>query len=272
MHGYDARRRLPVVQVRILAACLLCVAGCFDWSTLAKPEPDGAAQTGGDAGLDVGEDTGGGTAPLENVDPFAAAAAELEPGQKPYLDAARPFIEAVVQRDYAAAFTHLGPTAKQRFSRNQFIPADDEQEYARQDAEPIVNPTAEQFVQLMQEVEATYGMPRRCDPPSVETDPEILSRQDPVLAAFEIGALPDSIPVEQRKAAVQTWVYFSLSDDQIKQAAQQEGIDEAEYRQMLAESESGGEGPYFKLKTVVIDAGAGPVVGYFEIAPPSILD
>jgi hypothetical protein len=159
-----------------------------------------------------------------------------------------------------------------KLSRNQFAPAEDEQEFAKLEAAATENPTAQQFVELMQVAEAQYGQPARMDPPSVETDPEILGRKDPLLAAYELGNMPDSIPVAQRKAAVQAWVYCRMSDHQIKEAAQAEGIDEAEYRKALSESEAGGEGPYFKLKTVVIDDGTGPSVGYFELAPPSILD
>jgi hypothetical protein len=270
------------VVVAFTLASLLTLAGCFDWSSLSKPKTDpatsGAAVSDAESvsieGVEMQEvDIGDAESDVErpaNVDPFSEV--ELEAGQEPFLNAARPFLQAMAKRDYAAAFRHLSPKAKQKFSRNQFIPVEDEQEYARNDAAPIVNPTVEQFVQLMQEVEGVYGLPIRLDPPMVETDPEILERRDAVLAAFELGAMPDSIPVEQRKAAVQAWVYCRMTDDQIKAAAAEAEIDEAEYRQLVAEAEAGGEGPYFKLKTVVIDEGAGPVIGYFEIAQRSILD
>jgi len=268
----DIQRRQVIGSVsRVMrtAVCVLPLAGCFDWSSL-KSQPGGEGVDAGAAG-DAG--TSSEVAMEGNIDPFVAAATELESdAQKPFLMAAKPFIQAMVSRDYPAAFGHLAPTARQKFSRNQFIPAEDEAESARNDAASIVNPTAEQFVQLMQEVESTYGLPAQLDPPMVETDPEVLSRRDPVLAAYEIGAMPDSIPVDQRKAAVQAWVYCRMSDEQVKQAALEEGIDEAEYRVNMTEAEEGGEGPYFKIKTVVIDEGAGPVIGYFEIAPPSILD
>lgn len=257
----NSRRRRPVTACAagmMLATAALFLAGCFDYSSFRSGATPGDAEEATEA------------APAENVDPFTAAAADLEPGEQPFLDAAQPFLQAIANRNYTTAFGHLSPTATQQFSKNQFIPADDEQQYAKNDAEPIVNPTAEQFVQLMQVVEELYGMPAHLEPPTVETDPEILERRDPLLAAFEIGAMPDTIPVEHRKAAVQGWIDCKLTDAQIKQAAQQEGMDEAEYRKLLAES--GGDGPYFKLKTVVIDEGAGPVIGYFEIAPPSMLD
>lgn len=251
----------------LAAVTLLPLAGCFDWSKLTGPkanpaDPETAVADADLEGSEMGE--------IGDGDPFAAV--ELEAGQQPFLDAARPFLQAMAKRDYAAAFGHLSPTAKQKFSRNQFIPTEDEQTYAQNDAAPIVNPTVEQFVQLMQEVEAVYGTPARLEPRWVETDREILERRDPVLAAYEIGAMPDSIPVEHRQAAVQAWVYCRMSDAQLKKSAADEGIDEAEYRQMMTEAEEGGEGPYFKLKTVVIDEGSGPVIGYFEISPPSILD
>lgn len=267
------RDRRAITNSKRLAAAALAMAtgisGCFDWSSLSKPQADPAAVAADTAGAEVaaGEDV---TRQPLNTDPFATV--ELEAGQKPFLDAARPFILAMSQRDYAAAFTHLSPTAKHRFSRNQFIPTADEQQYAKHEAEPILNPTAEQFVQLMQEVEGLYGTPARLDPPTVDTDPDTLSRQDPVSAAYMIGAMPDTIPVEQRKAAVVTWIYCQPTDEQIKQRALDDGVDEAEYRQELADALAGGEGPYFKLKTLVIDAGAGPVVGYLEIAPPGLLD
>jgi hypothetical protein len=265
--GRRSRCRRAGRAAALLAVCIVTQAGmsgCLDWSALSKPR---SAETAAEDGA-----AGGSDAPEASVDPFTAAAAELEPGEAPYLQAARPFIAAMAQRDYAAAFGHLSPTATQKFSRNQFLPAGDEQQYARYDAEPIVSPTVEQFVELMQEVEQHYGTPHRLDPPTVETDPEVLSRQDPLLAAFEIGALPDSIPVAHRKAAVQGWVYCRLSDEQIRKAAETEGLDAEEYRELVRSQEAGGEGVYFKLKTVVIDEGAGPVIGYFEIAQRSLLD
>lgn len=256
---------LPVIAT----AGLLAFSGCFDWSSLKPTAGERAGETKAELATDDESESLAGD-PATPSDAFAAS--EVEPSDRPYLDAARPFIEAIATRDYADAFENLGPQARIRLSRNQFVPVEDDQEFAKHEAAAIENPTAAQFVELMQLAESTYGAPARIDPPSVETDPEILSRKDPVLAAFEIGNMPDSIPVAHRKAAVQAWVYCKLTDEQMKAAAQEEGIDESEYRSMMEESLAGGEGPYFKLKTVVIDDGTGPVVGYFELAPPSILD
>lgn len=262
-----------------ISAILVMFSGCFDWSSM-KPAAEGQPTPESAGGVVSNSDA------VESVDPDGAAIGELAvaadvesddadrrtPAQQQYIDVASPFIKAVAERDYAAAFTRLGPLARSRLSRNQFVPVDDDQELARYESEAIDNPTADQFVAMMKLAEAFYGLPARMDPPQVETDPEILSRQDPVLAAFEIGNMPDSIPVAHRKAAVQSQVYCRLTAAQLKAGAEAEGVDEAEYRSMLDEALAEGEGPYFKLKTVVIDDGAGPVIGYFELAPRSIFD
>jgi hypothetical protein len=263
------QRLLPSAYLpAISAAGLLALTGCFDWSSLKPTAGDKAAET--ETELAADDELEALAGPATPADAFALA--EVEPRQQKYLDAARPFIEAIATRDYAAAFDKLGPQARQKLSRNQFAPVEDEQEFAKHEAAAIENPTAQQFVELIQIAEAQYGAPARMDPPSIETDPDVLSRKDLVGAAYELGNMPDTIPVAHRKAAVQAWVYCKLTDEQIKAAAQEEGIDEAEYRRMMEESLAGGEGPYFKLKTVVVDDGTGPVVGYFELAPRGLLD
>jgi len=271
MAARNCRPRTLVSACRpvVAAAALLALAGCFDWSTLKPSASEKPAEA--DAELDD-EDMESLAGPATPAAAFAIAGEGVEPRHRKFLDAAQPFIEAVGTRDYAAAFEKLGPLARKKLSRNQFAPAEDEAEFAKVEAAAIENPTAGQFVELMQVAESRYGAPARMDPPMVETNPEILSRQDPVLAAFELGNMPDSIPVAHRKAAVQAWVYCKPTDAQLKAAAQEEGIDEAEYRRMMDEAIACGEGPYFKLKTVVIDDGTGPVVGYFELAPRSLLD
>lgn len=238
----------------LASVAVLLSAGCFDWSSLKSPPTDPGA-----AGAS------GATAP---VDPFAAAEAETDSAGRPYLAVARPFITAIAERRYEEAFEKLAPSARAQLSRNQFVSPEDDRQRARYNAEPIPNPTAAQFAELMQQTEAAYGVPAQLGDVYVETDPEILSRRDAFGAALELGAMPDSIPVESRMAAVQAWVHCALSDEEVRQLADHEGISEEEVRRNLADY----EGPYFKIRTVIVEEGAGPVVGYFEMAPPSIWD
>ena len=252
----DRRFAMPVR----FAGVLICAAtaGCLDWSALTNRATDSAESAAGVSPADAETD--------RNADPFADA--DITPQQRPFAEAARPFIEAVVNREYAIAFDHLVPSAHEKLSRNQFALAENESEYAQNESDPVLNPTVEQFVELMQATEARFGPPEVIDYVTAETGSDVLSRSDPLMAAFELGNMPDTIPLASRRAAVQAWVDVAFSDEEVRALATADGISEQEVRN----SRDDYEGPYFKIRTVVVDEGAGPVVGYFEIAPPSIWD
>ena len=248
------------------------LSGCIDWSSLSKPKANPAtAAADAESSYAVALTMAKLSAPPTDADPFAAV--ELEAGQQPFLDTARPFITAIWKRDYTAAFGLLSPTAKQKFSRNQFIPTADEQQYAKHEAEPILNPTSDQFVQLMQEVEGIYGTPARLDPPTVDSDPDTLSRKDPVSAAYQIGACQIPSPsAHAHRPQSRPGSIANRRTNRSSRPPRTKGSTRRSSASRCPDGISGGEGPYFKLKTVVIDAGAGPVIGYFEIAPRGLLD
>lgn len=254
-----SNRDWRVVACSVCAAVCAVLAGCLDWSALKERASASADSEAANAAATDDETS-------RRSDPFADT--DIKPSQKPYSEAARPFIEAIVDREYAAAFEHLAPSAREELSRNQFALAENEREFAQNKADPVVNPTAEQFAELMQKTEARFGPPQVIDYITVETGADVLTRSDRVMAAFELGNMPDTIPVASRKAAVQAWVYVAFSDEEVRALAKADGITEDEVRN----SRHDYEGPYFKIRTVVVDEGNGPVVGYFEIAPPSIWD
>lgn len=247
----------------MIAACLW-LSGCFGWSPATPPAGDaGAGSPSAGDGNEV-------STPAAAVDLFSAEATETTAEQQPWVDAARPFIETMVRGDYPAALALLPPAARARMSRNQFVPEEDEQQSAKYEAEAITDPTAEQFAEFMTLVENRCGAPTTLEFVTVETDPEILSRREPLSSLF-LGNMPETVPVEHRKAAIEGRVVCTLSDVALD-AMIERGEISAEDKELIKENQQEGEGPYFKVRTVVIDAGSGPEIGYFEIGHRSIWD
>jgi hypothetical protein len=192
--------------------------------------------------------------------------------ERKYLLAAKPFLIAIANRKYADAYALLSRYAKARMSFNQFTPAEDDATYQQYEQSPYDNVTAEQFAYLMQYVEAARGAPRAPKMLHVySTDPEVLNRRSKeqfgaVDSMFAIGAMPEWIPADIRKASLRGQIATELSPQELQNLAQREGISVEE----LKKDEDFD--PYLNVKLVLVEEGGQLSVGYFEFLPPSIWD
>jgi hypothetical protein len=132
--------------------------------------------------------------------------------------------------------------------------------------------TAEQFAYLMQYVEAARGAPRAPKMLHVfSTDPDVLNRRSKeqfgsMDSMFAIGAMPEWIPADIRKASLRGQIHTELSAQELQNEAQREGISVEELKK------SDDFDPYLNLKVVLVEEGGQLSVGYFEFLPPSIWD
>jgi len=197
---------------------------------------------------------------------------DVKPDERKYLLAAKPFVIAIANRKYADAYALLSNYARARMSFNQFTPAEDDATYQQYQASPYDNVTAEQFAYLMQYVEAARGAPRAPKMLHVfSTDPAVLNRRSneefgAMDSMFAIGAMPEWIPADIRKASLRGQIHTELSPQELQNVAQREGISVEELKK------NGGLDPYFNVKVVLVEEGGQLKIGYFEFLPPSIWD
>ena len=197
---------------------------------------------------------------------------DAKPDERKYLLAAKPFFIAVANRKYADAYALLSRYAIARMSLEQFKPSEQGSDAQQNQAYVFDNVTAEQFAYLMQYVEAAHGAPRAPKMLHVySTDPDVLNRRSKeqfgaVDSMFAVGAIPDWIPAEIRKASLRGQIHTELSPQGLQNVAQREGISVEE----LKKSEDFD--PYFNVKLVLVEEGGQLSVGYFEFLPPSIWD
>lgn len=197
---------------------------------------------------------------------------DAKPDERKYLLAAKPFFVAIANRRYADAYALLSRYAKARMSFNQFTPAENGATYQQYEASPYDNVTAEQFAYLMQYVEAARGAPRAPKMLHVySTDPDVLNRRSKeqfgaMDSMFAVGAIPDWIPADIRKASLRGQIHTELSPQELQNVAQREGISVED----LKKSEDFD--PYFNVKLVLVEEDGQLNVGYFEFLPPSIWD
>jgi hypothetical protein len=197
---------------------------------------------------------------------------DAKPDERKYLLAAKPFFIAIANRKYADAYALLSSHARARMSFNQFTPAEEQATFQQYESQPYMNVTAAQFAYLMQYVEAARGVPRAPKMLSVfSTDPDVLNRRSKeqfgaMDSMFAIGAMPDWIPANIRRASLRGQIHTELSQQKLQKAAQQQGISVEE----LKKDEDFD--PYFNLKVVLVEEGDQLKVGYFEFLPPSMLD
>jgi len=189
-----------------------------------------------------------------------------------YLLAAKPFFVAVANRKYADAYALLSSHARARMSLDQFKPAEQESDAQQNQAYVFDNVTADQFAYLMQYVEAALGAPRAPKMLHVfSTDPDVLNRRSKeqfgaMDSMFAIGAMPDWIPSDIRRASLRGQIHTELSSQELQNVAQREGISVEDLKK------SADFDPYFNLKIVLVEEGGQLKIGYFEFLPPSIWD
>lgn len=207
-----------------------------------------------------------------DADAAAAAADEdVSPEERKYLEAGRPFFEALAKSDHSQAYALLSSHATSRMSVNQFLAPEDEAQLKANEEHPMENVTAEQFAEQVRGVEAKFGKPRKADNLHVQSlDPKILSGQatepmDKLDIMFSIGMMPDSVPADIRRASLRGSIRTEWNPEDLKAAAQQLNSTEEE----VLKNE---EGPYFNIKYVLVEEEGVLKVGYFEFLPPSMLD
>ena len=197
---------------------------------------------------------------------------DAKPEERKYLLAAKPFFIAVANRKYADAYALLSRYAIARMSLDQFKPAEQDSDSQQSQSYAFDNVTAEQFAYLMQYVEAAHGAPRAPKMLHVfSTDPDVLNRRSKeqfgaMDSMFAIGAMPDWIPAEIRRASLRGQIHTELSPQELQNVAQREGISLEELKK------SDDFDPYFNLKVVLVEEGGQLRIGYFEFLPPSIWD
>ena len=103
------------------------------------------------------------------------------------------------------------------------------------------------------------------------TDPDVLNRRSKekfgaVDSMFAIGAMPDSIPADIRRASLRGQIHTRLSAEEIEKAAREEGITVEELMK------NPDFDPYFNFKVVLVEEEGQLKVSYFEFLPPSMLD
>jgi len=188
------------------------------------------------------------------------------PEEKAAIDAGKPFLEAILRADYSAAYDQLSSHAKASMSLSQFVPPSGDS--GAKEPAPLSNVTVQDFQSFMEKAIAFHGKPAKVISSSVMgLGPEALSGKGAAIErAFTIGLMPDTIPVEIRKASIRSQIGVTLSDEELKKTAQQEGISVEE----LQKDESFS--PYCNLKVVLVEEDGKLKVGYFEFTPPSMMD
>ena len=177
----------------------------------------------GKQGLDTGKKTA-----QKSEDDFLDKNAK--PDEQKYLLAVKPFFIAVANRRYVDAYALLSSHARARMSFNQFTPAEEQTTFQQYESNPYMNVTAEQFAYLMQYVEAARGAPRAPKMLSVfSIDPDVLNERSKeqfgaMDSMFAIGAMPDGIPANIRRASLRGQIHTELAPQQLEKVAQQHGI------------------------------------------------
>jgi hypothetical protein len=208
-------------------------------------------------------------------DPFAAAAADSQANERPFVEPARPFLTALAARNYAAVYDQLSGHAKAKMFPAQFTPSITQNNTL---GTPIQDVTLEQFQEWMAKAEAELGSPSAVRNVSVfEIDPQVLSgKGEPLSVMFAIGSMPAEIPAEIRKASIRAQLTCLPTRAWAEAIAQQNEVtaDQVLAGQVSAEvkEEMEDNAPYMNVKFVLVEEGGRLKVGYFELMPPSLLD
>ena len=226
---------------------------------------------------DVKNGKGNAPATEQTSDVFASAIQDADPGEGPYIEAAKPFLLAIAQRDYAQAYKALSSHARAKTNPEQFVPPiNDKTPVAGADF--IENITAQQCAEWMKKMEGQLGVPEAVQHVYVQSlEPEVLAgKGDRLDVMFAIGGMPAEIPAAIRKASVRAQIRCQLPEEQVKQIASDLKISEQQVRSGDWPANKHGydpdERPYFNLKFVLVEENGMLKVSYFEFMPPSLFD
>jgi hypothetical protein len=208
------------------------------------------------------------------VDPIQEATNSAPAGERIYLAAARPVLEAIVARNYGAFYQTLSSHARASSNPHQFVAPTEEHPRPAAD---LKNLTVEEFGEWMKKMEAARGVPVKLESVHVQSvDPKILAGQaeglDRLEVMFAIGAMPADIPTNIRRASLRAQVRCQLSDEQVKTLAHLKQTTPEVIRQEDSEEDEEDRGTYLTVKFVLVEEGGELKVGYFEFMPPSMLD
>lgn len=161
----------------------------------------------------------------------------------------------------------MSPHAAHNVHPHQFTVPDDHEQ--RPEPPRIGVLSKAEFVTRMKEVEKKYGPPKTITYVEVEsTDANVLAgKGNRMEVMFAIGMMPETVPVELRKASLRAEIRCKLSEQAKKEVMEQYG-----YTAEQADSDDSDIAPYYKMKTVLVDEGGALKVGYFECVGPSIWD
>jgi len=206
-----------------------------------------------------------------SADPYSVASTSAV--ERPFIASAKPILDAIAARDYAALYGKLSSHVLASTRPEQFVCPTDENHVA---APPAALAFAEEFADWMKKMEEVRGIPVKLISMQIHSaDPKILAGQgDAMETMFAIGGMPKEIPSSIRKASVRAQIECRYSESQIKQIAKELNVSEEDVRSGKATDtdEDDDEKPYFNLKFVLVDEGGTLKVGYFEFMPPSMLD
>jgi len=186
-----------------------------------------------------------------------------------YVQAAERFVRAVANRKYDEAYGMLSSHAKSRMTPNQFVAPADALTLQHDLLSPLSEVSAKKFDDLMKEVEELYGVPQAIESLVVfSTDPSVLARlkQDEsghLDCADAIGAMPDAIPTEIRRASIHAQIATQLTPSQLEQTAAAMDLKPEELQ------DDPSFKPSFNMKLVLVEEDGQVVVGYFEVLPAS---
>jgi hypothetical protein len=212
----------------------------------------------------------------ENVEARASSHHEIgegiTPAERPYFDAAKPFVEAIAARDYPKAYEYLSSHARAHASPNQFVAPDDDATTRRNELAAVRNLTAERFAQMLVPTEKEYGKPTKLlDLQVFSTDPVTLSGkgtsvENKLDSMFAIGMMPELVPSNIRKASLRSKLMVEPSPQQLAEAAKGQQTTPEKLK-----SDPDYQ-PYLNLKVVLVEEAGALKVGYFEFLPPGIMD
>ena len=191
---------------------------------------------------------------------------------RPFYDAAKPFAEAIVARDYAKAFDSLSSYARARMSPNQFVAPENEATAASNDNAAVENASVATFTRMLGPTEKQFGRPSKILNLYVfSTNPVALSGKgqsalEKLDSMFAIGMMPASIPMVIRKASLLGMLKVELRPDQLAVAAK---LQQTTPEKLKSDPDFQ---PYVNLKIVLVQEAGALKVGYFEFLPPGIMD
>jgi hypothetical protein len=243
------------ILVRI--TLLLVIAACLGDTGCMPPPKPGAPVSG-----------------LAPPDAFAEAAVEAEPGEKRYLEAVKPALEAIAKNNWKGFYDALSTHAKAKMNTFQFdqIPKAGQTE---PEQTVVTSPDEKAYTELVARFEAAYGKPKSIRHVYVDsTDRDVLSgKGDHIESLFAIGAMPQDVPFDIRRASIRAQFEREYKAEEVKVLAEELEISEDDVRAGKWPDDSDIEDhPYFNFKCVLVEENGQLRIGYFEFMPPSMLD